>query len=152
MIREAERLDARFQAAFNNEDLDRIMENYWDDPEVVFMPTDTTIARGHDAIRAGYKAFFAGTNVKRFRMNNRTYRVHGDVVLGWGTFKLTTAPSLGPEASIEGRYSEVIGERDGEWVYLHDHASIPMRPDQAETAVASAESTAKNKKKSTPSK
>ncbi len=145
MIREAERLDERFQEAFNNEDIDRLMENYWDDPEVVFMPTDATIMRGPEAIRAGYEAFFEGTNVKRFKLKKREYRVHGDVVVGWGRFELTTMPSLGPEVSIEGRYSEVIGKRDGEWVYLHDHASIPMRRDQAQVTDASAEPAAKEK-------
>jgi uncharacterized protein (TIGR02246 family) len=145
MIREAKHLDQRFQEAFNSEDLDRLMETYWNNPDVVFMPTNVTILRGPEAIRAGYKAFFEGTNVKRFKLTNREYRALGNIVLGWGRFKLTTTPSLGPEVSIEGRYTEIIGKRDGAWVYLHDHASIPVRGDQARAAGATAEPTAKEK-------
>ena len=49
----------------------------------------------------------------------------GDVVLGWGTFKLTL-PGGGGE--ILGRYTDVKGQRDGKWVYLMDHGSAPLPP------------------------
>jgi len=128
MIKEARKLDERFTQAFTSEDLDAIMATYWNDPGLVSMPLGQMLLKGPDQVREDFKAFFEGTNVKSFAFRTQEYRVHGDVVIGWGTFKVVTDPSLGPEVTIKGRYTEVIGERDGEWVYLVDHASLPMTP------------------------
>jgi len=128
MVKAARQVDADFTKAMMKEDVDAVMATYWNDPKVVMLPTGDMIAKGPDAIRAGYKAFFEGTNVKEFKVTKQKYRVLGDAVLGWGLFTLTTVPSLGPEVTIEGRYTEVIAERDGKWVYVLDHASVPLSP------------------------
>ena len=128
MIQGARQLDADFVKAMKKEDVDAVMATYWNDPQVVMLPADAMLAKGPDAIRAGYKKFFEGTNVKEFRLTKQEYRVLGDAVLGWGLFTLTTVPSLGPEVTIEGRYTEIIAKRDGKWVYTVDHASVPLNP------------------------
>jgi uncharacterized protein (TIGR02246 family) len=128
MLKAARQVDADFIKAMKKEDVDAVMAIYWNDPKVVMLPTGDMIAKGPDAIRAGYKAFFEGTNVKEFKMTKQEYRVLGDAVLGWGLFTLTTVPSLGPEVTIEGRYTEIIAERDDKWVYVFDHASVPLSP------------------------
>lgn len=128
MVKESRELAERFSQAFNSEDLDAIMATYWNDPSLVSMPPGQMILKGPDSVREDFKNFFDGTKVKSFTFKSQEFRAHGDVVISWGTFKLVTAPSLGPEVSIEGRYTDVTGERDGEWVYLLDHASLPINP------------------------
>ena len=143
MIDEAKALSARFEEAFNNEDIDALAACYWDDPAVLSMPPGNMVVKGHEGIRADFKAFLEGTNVKRFKLRKPQYRVVGDSVIGWGKFRLTTLPSIGPEVTIDGRYLEVIEKKNGEWVYVLDHASVPMPPNTGE---APGEST-KDKKK-----
>jgi ketosteroid isomerase-like protein len=128
MIKEAKRLDQRFAEAFRKEDLEGVMATYWNDPNVVMLPAGAMSTKGYDAIRASYKAFFDGTNVKNFQLKDQNYAVHGDVVIGWGFFSLKTVPSIGPEVKIDGRYTEVIAKRKGKWVYILDHPSVPMAP------------------------
>lgn len=128
MIKAARQLDADFVKAMKKEDVDAVIATYWKDPQVMMFPTGKMLAKGPDAIRAEYKAFFEGTNVKEFALSKQEYRVLGDAVLGWGLFKLTTVPSLGPEVTIEGRYTEIVAKHDGKWVYTVDHASVPLSP------------------------
>ncbi len=128
MIKEAKLLDERFVEAFKKEDLDGVMVTYWNDPNVMMFPAGAMSAKGYDAIKASYKAFFDGTNVKDFQVKDQNYEVHGDVVIGWGLFSLTTVPSIGPEVKIDGRYTEVIAKRKGQWVYILDHPSVPLAP------------------------
>lgn len=128
MIKAAKQLDADFVKAVKKEDVDAVMATYWNNPQVVMFPTGTMMVKGPDAIRAGYKAFFEGTNVKEFTVSKQEYRVLGDTVLGYGLFSLTTVPSLGPEIRIDGRYTEIVAKRDGAWVYIVDHASVPLSP------------------------
>lgn len=128
MIKHARKLDDRFRQAFKSEDVDAIMAAYWNDPGLVVMPPGAMVINGPEGVREDFKNFFDGTRVKNFAFKKQEYRVYGDVVVGWGTFKIVTDPSLGPEVTIEGRYSQVAGERDGQWVYLIDHASLPIDP------------------------
>jgi ketosteroid isomerase-like protein len=137
-IKLAQKVDADFVKAFKREDLEGVMATYWNDPHALMLPTGAMTARGPAAIRAGYKAFFDGTNVKDFRLHKQEYLVLGDAVLGTGLFTLTTEPSLGPVVTIEGRYSEVVAKRDDKWVYIHDHVSVPLSPNAtAETVTES---------------
>ena len=132
MIEEAMALDARFEEAFNKEDIDGLVACYWDDPEVVSMTPAQMIVKGTDAIREDFQSFLEGTNVKKFKLRKPQYRVLGDAVLGWGKFRLTTIPSLGPEVTLDGRYLQIVEKKDGKWVYVLDHASVPMSPETAE--------------------
>ena len=140
MIKEARKLDDQFKEAFTNEDLETIASLYWDDDSVVMMAPAAMILKGHKAVTNDFKSFFDGTKVQSFEFQDREYRVHGDVVVGWGTFKLVTDPSLGAPVSAEGRYTEVIGERDGKYVYLVDHASMPLKPGKGASALRAVES------------
>ena len=53
--------------------------------------------------------------------------VHGDVVIGSGTWKMTI-PTPGGHQVMEGRFSDVKAMRDGKWVFVMDHASVPLPP------------------------
>ena len=128
MIKAAKQLDADFVKALKKEDVDAVMATYWNDPQVVMFDTGRMMVKGPEAIRASYKEFFEGTNVKDFSLGKKEYRVLGDAVLGYGLFSLTTVPSLGPEVKIDGRYTEIVAKRQGRWVYIVDHASVPLSP------------------------
>jgi ketosteroid isomerase-like protein len=139
LIRQAQKVDAKFQKAFAAEDVDGLMTLYWNDPEVVMIPIGGPIITGSDGIRKQFQNFFDGTNVKSFSFGDQHYQVLGDSVLGWGTWKIETDPSLGPAAKIEGRYTEVVAKRDGEWVYVFDNPSVEMTPDESAASMKAIE-------------
>ena len=53
---------------------------------------------------------------------------------------LSTVPANGDGTStvLQGRYSDVKAQRDGQWVYIMDHASVPLPPAPAAAPADSA--------------
>ena len=123
----AEALDQRFREAFNKGDVDGLMATYWNSPNLVSFGPDGMGTKGWDANKAALPEMFkslGGAQLEFISVNND---VHGDVVLGWGTWRMTIPTPAGPQV-LEGRFSDVKAMRDGKWVYVMDHASVPLPP------------------------
>jgi ketosteroid isomerase-like protein len=59
--------------------------------------------------------------------------VSGDLAAAWGLFTITAVPVGGGEAVIfKGRYMDVAKNFDGSWLYVADHASMPMPAEEEE--------------------
>jgi ketosteroid isomerase-like protein len=131
MIKAAEGVDQAFLKAFNEGNVDAISALYWKSPDVLLFPPDAMMVKGSDSLRNMYVQFLATMKGCRLEMKETHQMPVGEVVLGWGLWRLTMpAPDSG-SAPIEmlGRYTDVKAERDGKWVYLMDHASVPVPPD-----------------------
>jgi uncharacterized protein (TIGR02246 family) len=131
MIAAAKALDAEFFRAFSAGDAEAVLATYWHSPDVVSYPPDAMEVRGWDAIRAEYlKAFgpTSGASPMKLESVEAHYLVAGEFVLTWGRWKLTMPGPDGNPVTMEGRYSDVKAKRDGKWVYIQDHASVPMAP------------------------
>jgi uncharacterized protein (TIGR02246 family) len=101
-------------------------------PDSVFYPPDEMMAKGRDAIRANYEKFLAANTVQDVVLTYDGSGTSGN--LGWaaGHFKMTVMPKSGGAAqTFEGRFSSVAMRRAGKWMYLADHASVPMPPPAA---------------------
>jgi ketosteroid isomerase-like protein len=97
----------------------------------LLFPPDAMMVKGSDSLRNMFVQFLATMKGCRLEMKETHQMPVGEVVLGWGLWRLTMpAPDSG-SAPIEmlGRYTDVKAERDGKWVYLMDHASVPVPPD-----------------------
>jgi ketosteroid isomerase-like protein len=123
----AEALDQRFLEAFNKGDVDALMATYWNSPKLVSFGPDGMGTTGWEAAKAASAEMIKmmpGTKLEFLTHNND---VHGDAVIGWGTWKMTLTTPGGPQV-MEGRFSDVKMMRDGKWVYVMDHASVPLPP------------------------
>jgi ketosteroid isomerase-like protein len=127
MLAAAEDLDVRFVAAFNTGDTEALASMYWNSPDTASFPPDAMIMRGHGEIQAAYASMIdsAGTVLE---LTEKHHSVEGNVVLSWGLWTITTAGPDGEPMEIHGRFTDVKAERDGSWVYLMDHASVPLPP------------------------
>ena len=123
----AEALDQRFLEAFNKGDADALAATYWNSAKLVSFGPEGMGTVGWDAAKAGVAGMFKA--MPGAKLENLTHHndVHGDAVLGWGTFKMTIPTPGGPQV-IEGRYTDVKMMHDGKWVYVMDHASVPVPP------------------------
>jgi ketosteroid isomerase-like protein len=131
MVNSANELDKAFQDAFNKADGAALSALYWNSPDVASFPPDTMQARGIAAIKEAWgKAFETMKGAKLEFVEMRNLAV-GDVVLGSGLWKMTMTGPDGKPAEVTGRYSDVKAERDGKWVYLMDHGSVPLPPPPA---------------------
>ncbi len=124
----ADALDARFLAAFNAGNIDSLLNDYWNSPELVTIGLDAMGAKGWDAAKAGYAATMQAMPGAKMEFPSRNNQAFGDFVIGHGTWKVTIPAEKGPPTVLEGRYSDVKAYRDGKWVYVHDHASVPLPP------------------------
>ena len=134
MIKGAKGLDEAFLKAFNEHNAEAMGPLYWNSPETVLMPPDMMVAKGHAAIMASFAQMIATMKDCQLEMVESHNVPVGDVAVGWGLYKLTMAGPDGKPMEILGRYSDVKAERDGKWVYLVDHASVPTPPPPAPEA------------------
>ncbi len=122
----ADELDQKFLTAFNSGDASGLMATYWNSPELVNAGPDT-MAMGYSAAQAGSEAMFKAIPGAKLELLTRNNRVEGNVVLGWGTWRMTIPAQPAPQV-VEGRFTDVKAMKDGRMVYLMDHASVPLPP------------------------
>ena len=128
MLASAGALDKAFIAAFNRGDRAALTDMYWNSPDVVFFPPDTMVVHGHTAIKDAWAMMTGNTGGLKLEMIESHNQAEGTVVLGWGLWKLTMTGPDGKPMEMSGRYTDVKAERGGKWVYLMDHASVPIPP------------------------
>lgn len=124
----AKELDDKFVTAFNKEDINGVMDCYWNSPDVIFYPPDAMECKGHEAIKAEWEKFFAESEIKNAELTNTSYMALEDYGLSWGNFAITLGTPDGKETKFDGRFSTVFAQKDGKWVYILDHASAPLPP------------------------
>ena len=97
-------------------------------PDAVLYAPDSMEARGTAAIRALYTAMFAANTVSNPSFTT-TYQTSGDLSTGWGTVTLTFTPKAGgAPQTMTVRVTEVVKKVNGKWLYVADHASVPLPP------------------------
>ena len=83
---------------------------------------------GKDAIRKSWTDFLAAFTVKD-ATSEATYDTTGDTSVGWGHWTLTVVPKAGGEPiAMKGRATVVVKKIGGKWLYVVDHASVPLPP------------------------
>lgn len=127
MIAAARALDQEFVAAFNRGDAEALSRLNWNSPDAVLFPVGALEARGMSAIRQANAAMLAALPGARIELIESHQMPAGDVVIGWGKWRLTYTGPDGRPAEMIGRHTDVKAQRDGRWVYLLDHVSVPLQ-------------------------
>ena len=122
-----EAMDKEFVTAFNKMDVDGLMANYWNSPNLAVMFPDTNYM-GYDALKESWTKLFEAVDVKKFEVTQHTVEVGHHMAYDYGMWDYTFQPKGGPEMSMSGRYLQVWAEKDGKWVVVADHASVPLPP------------------------
>jgi ketosteroid isomerase-like protein len=53
--------------------------------------------------------------------------IHGDTAIAWGLFTIMAEPAEGGDPiEMKGRYMDIARNIDGTWLYVADHASMPL--------------------------
>ncbi len=131
----AEELDSLFLAAFNSGDAEAMMKLYWNSPELkAYFPVEQQLT-GYEAVKASYVRDFESMKGAKLEYTDAHNMVFKDVVIGYGTFKVTMPVEGGEPMQMEGRFTEVKAMNDGKMVIILDHASVPMpAPEEAAPA------------------
>ena len=124
MLAAALELDDRFLAAFNEGRSTDIVSLFHRSPDTVLYAPEGPPLVGYDAIAAAWTEDM-GPGGPQLSWLDHNAMVAGEYVIAWGTWRMTMETPGGTITS-DGRFTSVAAERDGAWVYLIDHASMPM--------------------------
>jgi uncharacterized protein (TIGR02246 family) len=120
-----------FVKAFKAGDLDGVAALYA--PDSVSFPPDAMMANGQQEIRDSWGGLLNNFDVEDVIITNARHLTSGDLSTAWGNFKMILIPKQGGEKVIlEGRFSDVAERVDGKWLYVNDHASVPLPPPSSE--------------------
>ncbi|MBX2990709.1 MAG: nuclear transport factor 2 family protein [Bacteroidetes bacterium] len=125
MVTEADALDKAWLEAYNSKNVDAIMALYWNSPDLVSYPPGEMEVRGWDKMKEGMMKEFSQATDGKLEFVETSNRAMGTVVIGSGKWRFTM-PSA--QVDVTGRYTDVKAKKEGKWVYLMDHASVPMPP------------------------
>ena len=116
-----------FVRAFKANDLDGVVALYAED--AVSFPADTMAAQGKEQIRQSWGGLLNNFDVQDLIVSNAHHETSGDLSAAWGNFKMILLPKEGGDQVVmEGRFTDVARKIDGKWLYVADHASLPLPP------------------------
>jgi len=116
-----------FVKAFKAGDLEAIVALYA--PDAVSFPPDAMMANGQEEIRKSWGGLLNKFNVQDLIVTNPHHQTSGDLSTAWGNFKMILLPKEGGDQVVmEGRFTDVAKQVNGKWLYVNDHASIPLPP------------------------
>jgi uncharacterized protein (TIGR02246 family) len=126
----AQMVDEAWVKAMKANDLEAAVALYAPDAVAYFPDGDF---KGKDAIRKSWTDFLATFTVKDCTSQG-SYETIGDTSLGHGYWTLTVVPKAGGEPiPMKGRASVITKKIGGKWLYVVDHASVPLPPSPAPT-------------------
>ena len=120
-----EALQGAFMGALRANDAQGLADCYATD--AVNFPVGALIGHGPDSVAESWSGFFAAFKVVDATLSETHLETHGDTAVAWGLFTILAEPAEGGEAiEMVGRYMDVARKIDGTWLYVADHASMPL--------------------------
>jgi uncharacterized protein (TIGR02246 family) len=121
----AEALQKAFVAGLVANDAQALADCYA--PDAVNFPVSAMVGHGPDSVAESWAGFFSTLKIVSATLSDGHLETHGDTAIAWGIFTIVAEPIEGGEAvEMVGRYMDVARNFDGHWLYVADHASIPL--------------------------
>ena len=118
-------LQDAFMAALRANDVQGLADCYAGD--AVNFPVGTLVGYGPESVIESWSSFFAAYTVVDVSLSDTHMEIHGDTAVAWGLFTIMAEPAEGGDAvEMKGRYMDVARNMDGTWLYVADHASMPL--------------------------
>ena len=113
-----------FCSAFAARDADAVMRLFAPDPDLAMVPSEESVIRGPDALRAFLHAYVAGPTTYSWTWDRHEVSTAGTAawLLAEGTEAAVTAER---ETRHPYRMTMVCEQRDGRWLLLQVHGSSP---------------------------
>ncbi len=120
-----EALQEAFMAALRAGDADGIADCYAEDADNFTL--DTLKGVGPESARTSWGGFFEQFDVISAELTEDRMVREDDLAAAWGLFVVVARPVGGGEpVTFKGRYMDVARPIDGRWLYIADHASMPL--------------------------
>jgi len=118
-------LQDAFMAALKANDVQGLADCYTGN--AVNFPVGALVGSGPESVIESWSGFFAAYTVVGASLSDTHMEIHGDTAVAWGLFTIMAEPAEGGDAvEMKGRYMDVARNMDGIWLYVADHASMPL--------------------------
>ena len=118
-------LQDAFMAALKANDVQGLAACYTSD--AVNFPVGALVGSGPESVMESWSSFFSAYKILDASLSNTHLEIHGDTAVAWGLFTIMAEPTEGGEVvKMNGRYMDVARNMDGTWLYVADHASMPL--------------------------
>jgi ketosteroid isomerase-like protein len=123
-------LEHRFADAFKAKNVDSIMVNYEHSQNLVFfdvVPRSEYL--GWDAYKKDWQDFFASIGpIALFEVKDLTVDVDGAVAYSYSFQHYLANTKAGEPRDVTVRVTDVYRKRDGNWLIVQEHVSVPVNP------------------------
>ncbi len=121
-------LQTAFVAALAANDADAIAACYAEGS--VSYPMDEMAGIGPGFVRDSWQHFFNVYSIIDVRLVDTSMESLGETAVSWGLFRmLVQTVDGGEEIELHGRFTDVAKLVRGRWLYVADHASVPLPPE-----------------------
>ncbi len=118
-------LQDAFSAAVRANDAEAVAACYTKD--ATSYAVDAMVETGREAVLKSWQRFFSAYKVKDITLTDRTMEIMGDTAVAWGMFIMNVETTdEGKPIEMHGRYTDVSKKVAGQWLYVFDHASVPI--------------------------
>ena len=118
-------LQDAFMAALEANDVQGLADCYAGD--AVNFPVGMLVGSGPESVIESWSSFFAAYKVVDASLSDTHLEIHDDTAVAWGLFTIMAEPAEGGDVvEMKGRYMDVARNMDGIWLYVADHASMPL--------------------------
>ncbi len=118
-------LQEAFMDALRANDVQGLADCYTSD--AVNFPVSSLVGTGPQSVLEAWGGFFAAYRVVDAKLSAEHLEVHGDTAIAWGLFTIMAEPAAGGDVvEMKGRYMDIARNIEGNWLYVADHASIPL--------------------------
>lgn len=91
---------------------------------------DEMVGVGPDFVRDSWNNFFSIYTIRDVNLTDTDTERFGDTAATWGLFvMLVETVSGGEEIELHGRFTDVAKRLGDAWLYIADHASVPLPPE-----------------------
>lgn len=126
----AKTLDQAWIKAARAGDADAMSKLYATDA-TLYMPDEMEV-KGREAIKASFTKFLEANTVREMTLTYNPLYSSGNLSITSGRFTMTLVPKAGgAPQTMEGRFISVAMRKGGKWMYVVDHASMPVPPPPA---------------------
>lgn len=124
-------VDDAWLAAFEKADADALAALYAEDA-MVMDPGPLMVIKGREAIRASFEELAGTTSGIKMKVDQREITVRGEVAWVTALWEMSAHDKASAATiTMKGRACSIMEKRDGKWLIVVDHASVPFVPPAA---------------------
>jgi hypothetical protein len=133
-------LDAQYLDGYLRNDVDTLMNSFFNSPNTIEVGSDGTLLEGYRAIKKYYEDFLADLEVEAAKILEHDYKLYAGTVIGHGKYWVKFKLKEGNEQAFTAYHVDVRQKHRGRWYYVAIIQTIVPVPVASRVSALQAES------------